>query len=318
MTEEWVESLMDVLPPGLARAGTRLAELTTWGVGGPAEVLAEPETGVQAEEVIRAAAAHGVACRIVGGGSNLLVSDRGIPGVVLRPSGSFAECRVRGCEVVAGAGSRLPSLARECERRGLSGLEFAIGIPGTLGGAVATNAGAEGSEMGRVVRTVEVVRRSGERETWDSPSLGFAYRHSRLLDEPALVVSATLGLAEDDPVRIERRTEALLEKRRRQPRGASAGSVFRNPEGDAAGRLLESVGVKGLAVGGARVAREHANFILTEKGATADDVARLILELQQRVLQETGILLRPEVIFAGFDERDPVLPRGARLVGPIT
>lgn len=304
--------------PGRVSGGVLSSTLTTWAVGGPIEVLVQPWDENEAARAVRMAGEEGLGCWIMGRGSNLLVSDRGIRGVVVRPGSGFDAVQFRGDRVIGEPGVMLPVLARECARRGLSGLEFGVGIPGSLGGAVATNAGAQGSDVGGIVERVQVLRRSGTRESWESAYLEFGYRRSRLLDEPALLLSAVLQLVEADPQRVEARTSTLLEKRTDQPAGRSAGSVFRNPEGDHAGRLLEQAGAKGMVVGGARVPDAHANFIVTEEGSSARDVLRLIKILQDRVSETAGTLLAPEIVFAGFEAEDPDLPRGARLLGEIT
>lgn len=313
-----ITRIVESFPQGSVWPGAPLSSFTTWSVGGPAEVLIQPENAEEAVLAVRMAVDQDLACRVLGGGSNLLVSDEGIDGVVIRPSVRFNKSDFNGSVVVCEPARRLPSLSRKCAEQGLAGLEFAIGIPGSVGGAAATNAGAEGSQMNDVVREICVLRRLGTKETWDRPSLKYGYRHSRLLDEPALVLSVTLALETADPVHVRRRTRTLLEKRKRQPAGRSAGSVFRNPEGQYAGKLLDQVGAKGMSMGGARVSEIHANFILTEEGARAGDVLRLIRTLQDRVFKETGVLLSPEIIFAGFDRGDPDLPKNARLLGEIT
>ena len=315
---DWMAAFRNAFPPERLRFGVPCSRLTTWRVGGPVEVLVRPRHLGEAALAVDMARDAGVACRVMGWGSNLLAVDGGVPGVVIRPAGGLNTVRFEESRIVAESGCGLSKLSREAALRGLAGLEFAVGIPGTLGGAVAVNAGAEGSAISGVLESVTVLRRSGIQEVRSREDLQFDYRHSRLLDEPALVLEASLMLRRDDPERVQRKTRTLLAKRARQPRGRSAGSVFRNPEGDFAGRLLEGVGAKGTRVGGAGVSREHANFILTEAGASASDVVHLMKSLQERVEGETGILLVPEVVFAGFDEKDPSLPKGARLMREIS
>jgi len=304
----------DGFPSECVRSGVALSTLTTWRVGGPVELLVRAGGADDAERAVHMARDAGVACRVVGWGSNLLASDGGIKGVVIRPAAGFNAVRFEETRIVAESGCGLSRLAGEAALRGLAGLEFAVGIPGTIGGAVAVNAGAEGSEVSRIVETITVLRRSGIREIRSREDLQFSYRHSRLLNEPAMVLEVALALRREDPEEVRRRTQEFLAKRARQPKGSSAGSVFRNPEGDFAGRLLDRVGAKGMRVGGASVPRKHANFILTETGASAANVLDLMRLLQERVVEETGILLLPEVVFAGFSEEDRSLPKGARLL----
>ncbi len=314
---EWRAAFSEAFPSGVLHAGISLSTLTTWGVGGSAELLVEPESVDQAETAIRLARDSGVPCRVLGWGSNLLASDAGIPGLVIRSSRGFDHVRVDGDRVVAESGCGLSSLAGTAALQGLSGLEFAVGIPGSLGGGVALNAGAEGSHLADVVQGITVLRRSGERENWGRRQIRFDYRSSRLLDEPAMVVDVILKLRRDDPERIRRKTEELRARRSRQPAGRSAGSVFRNPDGDFAGRLLEISGAKSMRIGRAAVSSRHANFILTETGASASDVLDLIRLLQETVKRETGVLLQPEVIFAGYAAAGPTLPQGARILQPL-
>jgi UDP-N-acetylmuramate dehydrogenase len=314
---EWAAEVVKLFPAGRAHRHAALSSLTTWGVGGAAELLVVPRSRDEAVRAVHAARDAGVPCRVMGWGSNLLVSDRGIPGLVLRPDGEFSALRFSGTRATGEPAVGLPSLAREAARRGLSGVEFLVGIPGSLGGAVAVNAGAEGRDLAGIVESVEVLHRSGRTDRWSAGDMRFGYRYSRLLEEPALVLSVALSLREDEPEQIERRTRDLVARRRRQPGGRSAGSVFRNPEGDFAGRLLERCGTKGMRCGGARVPDEHANFILAEGETSAEDILGLIRRLQETVVRETGVLLVPEVLFAGFEEGDPALPRGARILREI-
>jgi UDP-N-acetylmuramate dehydrogenase len=294
-----------------------LASFTTWGVGGAVDALVQPGTEEEAALAIRLGENAGVPCRVLGSGSNLLVSDEGVNGVLIRPGGPLGRLEVEGDEIRVGSAMGLPSLAMECARRGLAGVEFAVGIPGSVGGAVATNAGAHGAQFSDVLVETRVLRGSGVAETRRGEDLQFRYRHSRILESPELVVSATLRLPKENREVTETRTRECLKARRDQPKGRSCGSVFRNPPGDYAGRLLENAGAKGMMLGGAQVPQAHANYILAEGETSAADILHLMRTLQGRVQDETGILLEPEVIFAGFEADDPRLPKGARLLGEI-
>jgi len=297
-------------PPATVRQGVTLRDYTTWRVGGPAEWFGEP--GSQDDLIAQAswAVAEGLAFRCIGAGSNLLVADGGLPGLTLcnrRLQGSVVDALEGWVE--AEAGEPIPSLARKVARSGLSGLEWSVGIPGTVGGAVVMNAGAQGGCTAEWLHSVRVIdpARPTEPFTLLASDLDFAYRHSRLQEEPLLVLAARFRLeAGGDPGAISARTSANLQSRTSsQPyQQPSCGSVFRNPEPEKAGRLIEGLGLKGLQVGEAQVSPLHANFIVNLGGACASDIDRLIAMVRERVLEARGIALQPEVKRLGFRSGD--------------
>jgi UDP-N-acetylmuramate dehydrogenase len=292
-------------PPGL-RPGVPLQEFTTWRVGGPAEWFAEPADGAQLVGLTHWARERELPLRVIGAGSNLLIADRGLPGLTLcirRLQGS----RVDGESgvVEAEAGEPFPTLARKVARAGLHGLEWAVGIPGTVGGAAVMNAGAQGGSTAAWLDSVLVLDPSGSGEPHRirTADLDFDYRHSRLQQEPLLVLSARFLLEPGhEPAAVTARTSANLHSRTStQPyQQPSCGSVFRNPEPEKAGRLVESLGLKGTRIGGAEVSPLHANFIVNTGNATAADIDALINLVRQRVRESTGIDLHPEVKRLGF------------------
>ncbi|MFN9643779.1 MAG: UDP-N-acetylmuramate dehydrogenase [Cyanobacteriota bacterium] len=298
-------------PPTSLREGVILRDYTTLRVGGPAEWFAEP--GSQAEWIAQAswAVAEGLPFRCIGAGSNLLIADGGLPGLTLcnrRLQGSALD-PVEGW-VEAEAGEPLPTLARKVARAGLSGLEWSVGIPGTVGGAVVMNAGAQGGCTAEWLHSVRVVDPAHPEEPFTLPAdaLDFAYRHSRLQEEPLLVLAARFRLkAGQDPAEVSSRTSANLQSRTStQPyQQPSCGSVFRNPEPEKAGRLIEGLGLKGLQVGEAQVSPMHANFIVNLGGARASDIDHLIALVRARVLDAHQIALRPEVKRLGFGPGTP-------------
>jgi UDP-N-acetylmuramate dehydrogenase len=300
VTDPLVEQLTgdcvgEVLP------GTTLARLTTLRVGGPARALVVAERDEDLAAVGRRCAEHGLEWLVVGRGSNLLVADSGWPGVALQLGRAYRGLSADGTSVRVGAAEPLPALAVRLADQGYAGFAWAAAVPGTIGGAVRMNAGAHGAEMADHLVDVDVVRLStGTRETWPADLLGLSYRHSDL-PRDAVVVAATLRLrrGERDEAREEiRRVRAW--RREHQPiNEPSCGSVFTNPEGDSAGRLVDAVGGKELAVGGARVSERHANFIVTAPGASAADVRALIDRLQALVAERYGVVLRPEVQMVG-------------------
>lgn len=272
----------------------------TWGAGGPVACLARAETMAEAAWIVTAAAEAGVPLMAVGGGSNLLVTDAGWPGVMLRLSGELAGLEAGEGFIRAGAGASLARAVNLAGRQGLAGLEWAAGIPGTVGGAVAMNAGAAGGCMADVTEAVTLLDRDGAVHQMDGRELPASYRR-RNLPEGSLVVGALLKLTPDDPQAVAERMRAVLDRRRAgQPLQArTAGSVFMNPPGDFAGRLIEQAGLKGLARGGARVSPVHANFIENTGGATAGDLIGLMDLVAAQVKQRFGVELRREVRVVG-------------------
>jgi UDP-N-acetylmuramate dehydrogenase len=282
-----------------------IAPLTSYGLGGPAAVLLDAATHADLVSLAEALDETHLPLIMVGRGSNLLISDRGFPGIAVRLGAGFRWTRVDDAVVEAGAAVPLPSVAVLSGRHGLAGLEFAVAIPASVGGAVRMNAGAHGHTVGEALDDIETFRLSSRsRERIAASQLGFAYRSSDLPDD-AVVVAARFALRPGDHDEIQSRLREAREWRRAtQPLNIpNAGSVFKNPPGEAAGRLIERVVGKGTSVGGARVSEVHANFIVASAGASADDVYTLIRRIQRRVNEETGIQLEPEVRLVGeFEE----------------
>lgn len=269
-------------------------------MGGPADALVRPATPRALAAVLTLAADASVPVHVLGGGFNTLVRDEGFRGVVVHLE-AFRSVRMRKETVVAQAGATHSRVTRRCAEAGRAGLEFAVGIPGTVGGWVVMNAGVPDREMRDVLARVEVLL-PGQREpqTLEASRLRFRYRATEL-PEGAVVVGAEFRTKPDDPDRIRERMSALLAHRRRtQPVDRrSCGSVFKNPEGDHAGRLIEAAGLKGRREGGAEISPVHANFIVNRGGATASDVLRLIETARSEVSARFGVELEPEVRVLG-------------------
>ena len=283
-----------------------LAGYTSFAIGGPAEAVVKVRDRRELAALLGFFGRTRVPWRIIGKGTNLLVRDEGFAGVIILLGDGFQQLefgprRSGRCVVMVGAGCSLAKAAAVCMDRGLAGLEFAGGIPGTVGGAVIMNAGAWGGNMAAVIRTVTVLHADGER-VLGRDGLDFGYRcwrdFARLCGR-AIVVAVELDLKEDDPQQIRRRHAALQAKRRAgQPPGqGNAGSFFRNPAQAAAGRLIEAAGLKGARVGGAMVSERHANFLVNTGGATAADVLALMRLVQDTVRRDSGVELEPEVHF---------------------
>ena len=288
---------------GEVRKGEPMARHTTFRIGGPAALFCVLETVHDLALALPILEEEGVEWTVVGKGSDLLVSDEGYPGAVLILGREFKRHAVEGGLLRAGAGCVLAHLVQEAFNRGLLGLEWAVGIPGTVGGALVMNAGTKEGWIGQVVDTVTLYVPGEGFVLVHGRDVAWEYRRSGLARR-GIILEASMRVSEIDPLRIRARMERSLKDRKAtQPMGQpSAGSVFMNPPDDSAGRLIESVGLKGTREGGARVSPAHANFIVNEGGASAADVVRLIRLIQDRVKSETGTELRPEIKFLGHFE----------------
>ena len=274
-----------------------MKELTTLRVGGKADCVVFAGSESDVEQLALFCADRDVPLTVVGRGSNLLVRDGGLSGVVLLMGKAFADVRVEKKRVYAQAGATLGAAARAAQQAGLAGLEFAEGIPGSVGGGVRMNAGAYGGEMSGVVERVRVLQKNGEVIWLDKTQMDFGYRHSAVEKSGAVVLEAVFALQPDDREAIAvRMNDYAARRREKQPLTyPSAGSFFKRPEGYFAGKLIEDAGLKGASVGGAQVSEKHAGFLINRGGATFADMAELIRQVQQRVLEETGVTLEPEV-----------------------
>jgi len=294
------QRLADV--PGLElRLDEPLRDHTSFGIGGPADILALPTSVSAVQELIAAARELDQPLTIIGSGTNLLVRDGGVRGIVLKIGDNLAEIRVQGEQIRAQAGARMFAVASAVAAASLTGLEFAAGIPGTLGGAVVMNAGAYGGEIGQVVDWVELVNGVAELRRLSRAQMGFGYRHSALVGSSSVVVSAQMTLEPGDRQAIVDRTAKLQRRREeKQPLDLpSAGSVFKRPEGHFAGQLIEQAGCKGMRVGQAEVSNKHAGFIVNLGGAKASDVEVLMRRVQEAVEGQSGVRLEPEIRIIG-------------------
>jgi UDP-N-acetylmuramate dehydrogenase len=271
-----------------------LARHTTMGVGGPAALMAFPRSTEELETTLRLRAETGVPHRVLGGGSNLVVVDEGLDELVVNTEGLRDVTIGEDGTVTAGAGANLIGTVLKCGRAGWRGLESAVGIPGSVGGAAVMNAGAYGFSISDVLREIVVLDEDGER-TEPPEGWRFRYRGSSI-PEGSAVAAVTVALVRDDPAALARETRALSGRRlASQPGGRNAGCVFKNPERAPAGRLIDELGLKGLRRGGAVVSPRHANFVMNEEDASAADVLGLIDEVRERVRRELGVELELEV-----------------------
>jgi UDP-N-acetylmuramate dehydrogenase len=302
-------------PPADVQEDYPLARLTTVRTGGRGDFYARPDSAERLAEILGWASDEGIEVGVVGSGSNLLIADEGFRGLVLKLDGSLATIEQEGERLLCGGGARLPQAAAFAARAGLTGLEFGVNIPGTVGGAVKMNANAYGGDLARVLEWVEVTTPTGtERRTPDE--LGFSYRRSNLADDE-IVARASFALSPADPEAVKATLADMRAARRAaQPSGIKTfGSTFKNPddpraEGRSAGVLLDEAGCRGLTVGGARFSEKHANFVENMGEATTADVVALMGEGRRRVRDRFGVDLEPEVQFLGEVDTAPLWGEG--------
>ena len=278
-----------------------LREHTTFEIGGPADLFVIPEDADAIRAVLDECKEREVDCFVLGCGSDLLVSDDGFRGVVIAMSEGLVGVSVDGTDMQCEAGTGLKDASEMACELGLSGLEFACGIPGSIGGACFMNAGAYGGCIADVLQSVQVLLKDGTVTTLGVDELDLGYRHSRIADEGMVVLSATFSLEKGDPEKIRAKMDELTEQREsKQPLDLpSAGSTFKRPEGYFAGKLIMDAGLMGYQVGGAAVSKKHAGFVVNTGGATASDVHAVIEHVQDEVERQFGVRLEPEVRFIG-------------------
>lgn len=280
---------------GTSKAEAPLAPFTTWRIGGPAEILVTPADADDLALVVAWAARAGLPLRILGNGSNLLVADAGVRGVVVRLRRTLDEVDPDGERLTVGAGASYPAVARLACRRGWSGLEFATGIPGTVGGAIVMNAGWHEHETSNLVEAVDVLER-GELRRLSAEACAFGYRTSAFRDGEAIVTAAHFRIEHDDPARIRERLDAFAASRKaNQPTDQpSCGSVFIQPPGDYAGRLIDAAGLKGTREGAIEVSPLHANFFVNHGGGSSAEVLRLVERVERVVAERFDVALTRE------------------------
>ena len=274
----------------------------TFRIGGPADLFAVPDTMEQAAAIVRICREQNYPFYVIGNGSNLLVSDEGYRGLILQLYRNFSEITVEGEEITVQAGAMLSVIAKKALAHSLTGFEFASGIPGTIGGAAVMNAGAYGGEMKDVLVEVTVLTKENEVKVIPVQELQLSYRHSVIPQNEWIVLGAKLRLKKGEEAQIRARMEELKEQRvTKQPlEYPSAGSTFKRPEGYFAGKLIMDAGLRGYTVGGAQVAEKHCGFVVNRGGATAADVLQLMADVSDKVKEQFGVTLEPEVKMLGF------------------
>ena len=283
-----------------------LNRYTTFRIGGKADFIAEPEKPEQIAELADLCKKEKVPFFIMGNGSNLLVSDDGYRGMIIHIADGMSRITVEGTRITAQAGASLIKTAVTAKQHGLTGMEFASGIPGSVGGAVYMNAGAYGGEVKDVLLDAEVLTQEGEFLTLTGEELDLSYRHSCIFEKSYVVLSARFSFEKGESDKIKARMDELAKARReKQPlEFPSAGSTFKRPEGYFAGKLIQDAGLKGYTVGGAQVSEKHSGFVVNRGGATAEEVAFLIKQVQKKVMKQFNVMMQPEVRFVGFADTE--------------
>lgn len=305
------QRLSGLLKPEQILVNEKMSAHTTFRVGGEADIFVEIGTSAELKKVLSVLRSEGFSdlnkdFYLLGNGSNVLVSDSGIRGVVLHLSKEYGNITLNAedsATLVCEAGVTLAAIAHKAYESGLTGFEFASGIPGSLGGAIVMNAGAYGGEMCQVVKSVRLMTLEGEVIEKSAEGMHFSYRHSILKEEPLIVLDVTIALAPGSRQEIRAKMDDLASRRRdKQPlEYPSAGSTFKRPAGYFAAKLIEDAGLRGFSVGGAQVSEKHCGFVVNKGNATAADIYTLIMEVQKRVLMTSQVMIEPEVILLGFD-----------------
>lgn len=275
-----------------------LAKQTTFGIGGPAALFYEAKTKEELIKAVKLARELKISLFILGSGSNILASDKGFRGLVIRIQNT--ECRIQNTRIVAEAGTPLAKVVEEAARNSLSGLEIGVGVPGTLGGAIVGNAGTRDQWIGDLVESVEILDQEGQIRRLSQKDCQFGYRSSRFQKTKEIIVKIALKLRKGNPEKIKEKIAVILAKRKSQPKEKSAGSIFKNPQDKPAGQLIEQCGLKGKRIGQARISPQHANFIVNLGGAKASDVVQLIKLAKTEVRKRFGIELEEEICLLGF------------------
>lgn len=301
MNQALLEFIRETVTPENMKLQEPMAAHTTFRTGGEAAVFVEVPGKQQLTQLVQYMAKISQEFFVLGKGSNLLVGDKGYPGIVLNLGKQFARIEVEGNIIRAEAGASLPQVAVAAMQHGLSGLEFAAGIPGSIGGAIVMNAGAYDGEMKQVTKCVTVLNQMGEEMVLDCDTMEFGYRTSIIKNRPFVVEEVELQLTKGDPAEIKAKMDEFNGRRKeKQPlEYPSAGSTFKRPEGYFAGKLIMDAGLRGFRIGGAQVSEKHCGFVINVGNASSADVREVIDEVRERVKQQFGVTLEPEVVFLG-------------------
>ena len=305
MKQEFYEKLSKIVEKEQILIEEPMKKHTTFRIGGPAEYLILPQTAEEIADVVKLCRQEEIPWYIVGNGSNLLVADEGVRGVVIQLLRNFNQIQVEGCQIRMQAGAQNAAVAKRALDASLTGFEFAAGIPGTIGGAVVMNAGAYGGEMKDILKEVTVLDQNGMIKTIPAEELELGYRTSIIARKGYVVLEAVIVLKTGDPKEIKAAMDDLKEKRvTKQPlEYPSAGSTFKRPEGYFAGKLIMDAGLRGFSVGGAQISEKHCGFVVNAGHATAKDVCKLIKNVHDIVDEKFDKKLEPEIRFLGFNNK---------------
>jgi UDP-N-acetylmuramate dehydrogenase len=301
INQSFVDEIKNILPAERFLIEEPMKKHTTFKIGGPADYLIFPSSMQEVTLIFDLLRKYKIPFTVLGNGSNVLVLDKGIRGAVVKFNSPMSWIRQEGNTIIAGAGALLKDVSQFAADCGLTGMEFAIGIPGSIGGAVFMNAGAYDGEMKPIVSGVRAAAASGKLVAYSHDELDFGYRHSVFQDNGQAICEVEISLQPGDPAAIREKMDSFTERReKKQPlEMPSAGSTFKRPEGYFAGTLIEQTGLKGFSVGGAQISAKHAGFVVNSGEATATDVLNLIHEVQRRVYEKNGVKLFPEVRILG-------------------
>ena len=303
MYHAFLEQLHTVITQGSFTMDEPMSKHTSFSIGGPADLFVEPANVKEIQKLCALVKEKEIPFFVLGNGSNLLVSDDGIRGLVMHLGKNFSQIDVKDDIISIQAGAPLSRVARVALSESLGGFEFAAGIPGSFGGAVAMNAGAYGGEMKDILLDVDVLTPEGQIIRLSAEELDLSYRHSIIFEKNYIVLEARIRLLPADPQQIKARMDELaLARKTKQPlEYPSAGSTFKRPEGYFAGKLIQDAGLKGYTVGGAMVSEKHAGFVINHGQATAEEVVFLIRQVQKKIEKQFGVHMEPEVRLIGFD-----------------
>lgn len=297
----FIEDLKNILTIDQIKENELMKHHTTFRIGGSADVMTMPNTEEEIVEIIALSNKHNIPYTIVGNGSNILVTDKGIRGLVIKIAENFSDVQIEGNLVYAQSGARLTAISRKIYEAELTGFEFASGIPGTVGGGVYMNAGAYDSEMKNVIKTVRVLDKTGNVIELSNEEMHFGYRKSRAMEDSLIILSVVIELKQGDKAAIKAKIDDFTNKRvTKQPVSEfSAGSTFKRPEGHFAGKLIEETGLRGYTIGHAKISEKHCGFVINKGDSTCEDMLEFIQKVKHKVYEKTGVKLEEEIKIIG-------------------
>lgn len=297
----FIEELKQILDVEQIKQNELMKHHTTFRIGGCADIMTFPHTENQIVEIIKIANKHNISYTVIGNGSNILVTDKGIRGVVIKIADNFADIKIEGQLIYAQSGARLTAISRRIYEESLTGFEFASGIPGTIGGGVYMNAGAYDSEMKNVVKSVKVLTSTGNILELENEDMDFGYRKSKAMQEGYIILSVIIKLEKGDKSQIKAKIDDFTNKRvTKQPVSEySAGSTFKRPVGHFAGKLIEDTGLRGYSIGHSKISEKHCGFVINKGESTCKEMLEFIHHVKHKVYEKTGVKLEEEIKIIG-------------------